>query len=105
MLKQAMAMAAVVAAVAGATVAAAPPALASGDDGRTMSAASTTGPAPLGDPVTGDGTDSRPSLAQTSLNRLRAGLPTKTDTGSVVGSVPFATQAAPLLPDGLAGTG
>ncbi|GAA3071054.1 RdlA protein [Streptomyces glomeratus] len=105
MLKQAMAMAAVVASVVGATAAAAPQALALGDDGRTTSTGSPTVSGPIGDQATGSGTSPQSSLVQTSLNRLGTGLPAQTGTGSVLPAVPDAAQAAPLLAGGSAGTG
>ncbi|MDT0469006.1 rodlin [Streptomyces gibsoniae] len=105
MLKQAMAVAAVVASVVGATALAAPQALALGDDGRTTPAGAAAAQGALGDQVTGDGTSPRSSLVQGSLDQLGAGLPTRTDTGSVVGAVPVSTQDAPLLTGGPASAG
>ncbi|MFJ5529119.1 RdlA protein [Streptomyces sp. NPDC093261] len=113
MLKQAMAVAAVVASVVGATAAAAPQALALGDDGRTTSTGSTAAPAidsaavpgTLGDPTAGDGMSPQSSLVPASLDRLGAGLPARTGTGSVIGAVPVATQDTPLLPGGRATAG
>ncbi|MEV6024304.1 RdlA protein [Streptomyces sp. NPDC052036] len=113
MLKQAMAVAAVVASVLGATAVAAPGALALGDDGRTTPAGAAAAPAvdsatvqgALTDQATGDGTSPQSSLVQGSLDRLGAGLPTRTDTGSVVSAVPVSTQGTPFLTGGRASAG
>ncbi|MGW2691364.1 rodlin [Streptomyces sp. NPDC001296] len=105
MLKQAMAVAAVVASVVGATAVAAPQALALGDDGRTTPAGAAAAPGALGDQAAGDGASPQSSLVQGSLDQLGAGLPTRTDTGSVVGTVPVSAQDAPLLTGGHASAG
>lgn len=103
-----MAVAAVVACAVAATAAAAPRALALGDDGRTTSTGSDIAPviAPAvvpgasGDQATGDGTSPQSSLLQPSLDRLGAGRPATAGTGPVAGAVPVAAQGAPLLPGG-----
>ncbi|MFE0516813.1 rodlin [Streptomyces sp. NPDC058964] len=98
MLKKAMAAAAVAASVVGASAAAAPEALAIGNDHGTTSASGVGASESFGNSATGGNLSPQESLVQGSVNKLCVGLPAKANVGSVVGVlVPVTAQDIPVL--------
>ncbi|MFF2994754.1 rodlin [Streptomyces sp. NPDC057950] len=98
MFKKAMAAAAVAASVVGVSAAAAPQALAIGDDNGTTSVSGNGATESFGNSVTGGSMSPQLSLAQGTLNKLCVGLPAKANAGSLVGVlVPVAVQDIPVL--------
>ncbi|MFK0017998.1 rodlin [Streptomyces sp. NPDC090798] len=98
MFKKAMAAAAVAASVVGVSAAAAPQALAIGDDNGTTSVSGNGAKQAFGNSVTKGKMSPQLSLAQGTLNKLCVGLPAKANVGSVVGVlVPVAVQDIPVL--------
>ncbi|CAL9568462.1 Rodlin protein RdlA [Streptomyces sp. enrichment culture] len=97
MLKKAMAMSAVVVSVVGASAAAAPQALAIGDDRGTTSGSGNHAHSEFGNQVTAGDMSPQATLLQSSLNEPCVGLPAKVNAGSVVGAVPVAVQDIPVL--------
>ncbi|MFD7456253.1 MULTISPECIES: rodlin [unclassified Streptomyces] len=97
MLKKAMAMAAVAVSVVGASAAAAPQALAIGDDRGTTSGSGNHATSKFGNQVTGGDQSPQATLVQSSLNELCVGLPAKANVGSIIGAVPITVQDIPVL--------
>ncbi|MFC3577665.1 rodlin [Streptomyces yaanensis] len=97
MFKKAMAVAAVAASVVGASAAAAPQALAIGNDGGTTSTSGNDVSEAFGNQVTQGATSPQFSLVQGSLNKVCAGVPAKANAGSLVGLVPVAVQDVQVL--------
>ncbi|MCX4762267.1 rodlin [Streptomyces sp. NBC_01275] len=97
MLKKAMAVAAVAASVMGVSAAAAPQALAIGDDAGTTSASGNGAHEAFGNSVTKGDMSPQATLVQSSLNKLCVGLPVKANVGGVVGAVPVTVQDIPIL--------
>ncbi|MET8449765.1 rodlin [Streptomyces sp. NPDC005209] len=98
MLKKAMAVAAVVASVVGASVAIAPQALAIGDDNGTTSASGVGASESFGNSVTQGNMSPQLSLVQGSLNKLCVGLPAKADVQSVAAVIAnVGVQDIPVL--------
>ncbi|MGW5663781.1 rodlin [Streptomyces sp. NPDC003758] len=97
MFKKAMAAAAVAASVVGVSAAAAPHALALGDDTGTTSTNSNTISESFGNSATSGAMSPQMSLVQGSLNKLCLGAPAKANAGSLVGLVPVAVQDVPVL--------
>ncbi|MFF8730425.1 rodlin [Streptomyces sp. NPDC015171] len=85
MLKKAMAAAAVAASVVGVSAAAAPQALAIGNDTGTRSASGTGAREAFGNQLTAGRMSPQATLVQGSLNKLCVGLPAKANAQSVVG--------------------
>ncbi|MFF2130271.1 rodlin [Streptomyces olivochromogenes] len=97
MFKKAMAAAAVAASVVGVSAAAAPQALAIGDDHGTTSVSGNGAKQAFGNSVTKGKMSPQLSLAQGTLNKLCVGLPAKVNVGSLLGGVPVAVQDVPIL--------
>ncbi|RII11200.1 hypothetical protein DSC45_29040 [Streptomyces sp. YIM 130001] len=97
MLKKAMAAAAVAASVVGVSAAAAPQALAIGDDGGTTSVSGNGSTQEYGNSATQGDMSPQLGLVQGSLNKPCIGLPAKANVGSLVGVVPVAVQDIPVL--------
>lgn len=98
MLKKAMAVAAVAASVVGVSAAAAPQALAIGDDTGTTSASGNGAHEAFGNAATKGNLSPQGALVQGSVNKLCAGVPVKANVGSLVGVlVPVAVQDIPVL--------
>ncbi|WP_306318477.1 MULTISPECIES: rodlin [unclassified Streptomyces] len=97
MLKKAMAAAAVAVSVVGVSAAAAPQALAIGDDGGTTSSSGNNATQKYGDSVATGDQSPQLGAVQGSLNKLCIGLPVKGNAGSIVGGVPVAAQDVPIL--------
>ncbi|WAZ21862.1 rodlin [Streptomyces cinnabarinus] len=85
MFKKAMAAAAVTASVVGASAAAAPQALAIGDDSGTTSASGNHAESKFGNSVTKGDMSPQASLVQGSVNKLCAGVPVKANLQGIVG--------------------
>ncbi|WP_405879849.1 rodlin [Streptomyces sp. NBC_01136] len=98
MFKKAVAAAVVAASVVGVSAAAAPQALAIGDDGGTTSVSGDNAKQSFGDSVTTGDMSPQLSLAQGALNKLCVGMPAKANAGSALGVlVPVAAQDVPVL--------
>ncbi|MFF3937835.1 rodlin [Streptomyces phaeofaciens] len=97
MLKKAMAAAAVAASVVGASAAAAPQALAIGDDVGTTSASGNGAHQSFGNSVTKGDMSPQATLVQSSLNKLCLGVPVKANLGSLAGAVPIDVQDVNVL--------
>ncbi|GGV17983.1 rodlin [Streptomyces spectabilis] len=97
MLKKSMAAAAVAASVVGMSAAAAPTALAIGDDNGTHSMSGNDAKSAFGNSATHGNMSPQLSAVQGSLNKLCAGVPIKANVGSIVGLVPIAVQDIPIL--------
>ncbi|WP_426569468.1 rodlin [Streptomyces canus] len=97
MLKKAMAAAAAAVSVIGMSAAAAPQALAIGDDSGTTSASGNGASQRFGNSVTKGDMSPQLSLVQGSLNKPCVGLPAKVNAGSLVGLVPIAVQEVDVL--------
>ncbi|MDX3527280.1 rodlin [Streptomyces sp. ID05-39B] len=98
MLKKAMAAAAVAASVVGMSAAAAPQALAIGDDSGTTSASGNGAREAFGNSVTKGDMSPQATLVQGSVNKLCAGVPVKANVASLLGVlVPVAVQDIPVL--------
>ncbi|NEB02030.1 rodlin [Streptomyces sp. SID13726] len=85
MLKKAMAVAAVAASVVGASAAAAPQALAIGNDDGTTSASGNGAQSAFGNSVTKGDMSPQAGLVQDSVNKLCVGLPVKANAQGLVG--------------------
>ncbi|NUV59874.1 RdlA protein [Streptomyces sp. CAI-85] len=97
-MKKAMAAAAVAASVVGASAAAAPQALAIGDDAGTTSASGNGAQSAFGNSVTKGDLSPQATLVQGSVNKLCLGAPVKANAGSLVGLlVPVAVQDVNVL--------
>ena len=97
MFKKAMAVAAVAASVVGASAAAAPQALALGDDSGTTSTNGTSTAQAYGNQAAQGDLSPQLSLVQGSANKPCVGLPAKANAGSLVGAVPVGVQDVPVL--------
>ncbi|AVH58647.1 MULTISPECIES: rodlin [Streptomyces] len=98
MLKKAMAAAMVAASVVGVSAAAAPQALAIGNDDGVTTANGTGAEQSYGNGATHGDQSPQLSAVQGTLNKLCVGLPAKANVGSVVGAVPVtAVQDVPVL--------
>ncbi|MEV0226346.1 rodlin [Streptomyces sp. NPDC050704] len=98
MFKKAMAAAAVAASVVGVSAAAAPQALAIGNDEGVTTANGNHSEQAYGNAKTHGKMSPQLSLVQGSLNKLCVGLPAKANVGSVVGVVPVTVlQDVPVL--------
>ncbi|MEU2302509.1 rodlin [Streptomyces antibioticus] len=97
-MKKAMAAAAVAASVVGVSAAAAPQALAIGDDAGTTSASGNGAQSAFGNSVTKGDMSPQASLVQSSVNKLCLGVPVKVNAGGLVGvPVPVAVQDVNVL--------
>src|SRR6478609_2470725 len=92
-----MAAAAVPASVVGVSAAAAPQALAIGNDGGTTSTSGNGAMQSYGNSATYGNMSPQMALIQGSLNKPCIGLPAKANLGSLVGVVPIAVQDVPIL--------
>ncbi|WP_425832139.1 rodlin [Streptomyces fractus] len=97
MLKKAMAAAAVAVSVVGVSAAAAPQALAIGDDQGTMSTSGNGSSQTYGTSETAGDMSPQLGLVQGSLNKPCVGLPAKANVGSLVGVIPVSVQDIPVL--------
>jgi len=97
MLKKAMAAAAVAASVIGVSTAAAPQALAIGDDAGTTSASGNGAREAFGNSVTKGDMSPQATLVQSSLNKLCIGLPVKGNVQGVLGALPIDVQDVNVL--------
>ncbi|MFF7328689.1 rodlin [Streptomyces sp. NPDC090306] len=96
-MKKLWATAAIAASVAGVAGAAAPQAMAIGNDGGTTSASGNGASQEFGNSATFGDMSPQLSLVQGSLNKPCIGLPAKVNAGSLVGLVPIAVQDIPVL--------
>jgi hypothetical protein len=96
-MKKLWATAAIAASVAGISAAAAPQALAIGDDGGTTSVSGYGATQSFGNSATYGSMSPQMALIQGSLNKPCVGLPAKANVGSLVGVVPIAVQDVPVL--------
>ncbi|MER6440344.1 MULTISPECIES: rodlin [unclassified Streptomyces] len=96
-MKKLWATAAIAASVAGIAAAAAPQALAIGDDGGTTSVSGNGATQSFGNSATFGAMSPQLSLVQGSLNKPCIGLPAKVNAGSLVGVIPIAVQDVPIL--------
>ncbi|MFI6345148.1 rodlin [Streptomyces sp. NPDC050560] len=97
MIKKAMAAAAITASVVGVGAAAAPQALAAGNDGGTTSVNGNGAQQAYGNSATYGNMSPQIGLIQGSLNKPCIGLPAKADVGSLVGLVPVTVQDLNVL--------
>ncbi|MFF3495963.1 rodlin [Streptomyces sp. NPDC002795] len=97
MLKKAMAAAAATASLVGIAAAAAPQALAVGNDGGTTSESGNNASQTYGNSATYGDMSPQMALIQGSLNKPCIGLPAKANVGSLVGVVPVSVQDIPIL--------
>ncbi|MEU1531220.1 rodlin [Streptomyces fagopyri] len=97
MIKKVMAAAAVAASVVGVSAAAAPQALAIGNDGGTTSTSGNGAMQSYGNSATYGNMSPQMALIQGSLNKPCIGLPAKANLGSLIGAVPIAVQDVPIL--------
>ncbi|MGR6970478.1 rodlin [Streptomyces cynarae] len=96
-MKRFMAAAAVAASVVGVSAAAAPQALAVGNDTGTTSTNGNTSTQQYGNSATYGTMSPQMALVQGSLNKPCVGLPAKVNAGSLVGLVPVGVQDIPVL--------
>lgn len=97
MLKKAMAAAAVAASVLGVSAAAAPQALAIGNDRGTTSLSGNDAAESFGNSVTRGAMSPQATLVQSSLNKLCVGLPAKADVQNILALVNVGVQDIPVL--------
>ncbi|MFS4094586.1 rodlin [Streptomyces sp. AF1A] len=97
MLRKAMATAAVVASFVGVSAAAAPQALAIGNDQGTASLAGNGAQEEFGNQVTRGDLSPQATLAQSSLNKLCVGLPAKSNAQSLAAGAHGGLQGIPVL--------
>ncbi|MER5404555.1 rodlin [Streptomyces sp. NPDC002769] len=97
MIKKVMAAAAVAASVVGVSAAAAPQALAIGNDGGTTSTSGNGATQSYGNSATFGNMSPQMALIQGSLNKPCIGLPAKANLGSLIGAVPISVQDVPIL--------
>jgi hypothetical protein len=97
MLKNVIAAAAIAASVVGMSVAAAPQALAVGDDSGTTSASGNGAYEKSGNSVTKGAMSPQATLVQGSLNKLCAGLPAAANTAALEGETLLGLQDSPIL--------
>jgi hypothetical protein len=96
-MKKLWATVAIAASVAGMSAAAAPQALAIGDDSGTTSTSGTGAMQAFGNSTTEGDMSPQLSLVQGSLNKPCVGLPAKLNPGSITGVVPVSVQDIPVL--------
>ncbi|WP_351228085.1 rodlin [Streptomyces sp. NPDC002133] len=97
MIKKVMTAVAVTASVVGASAAAAPQALAIGDDIGTVSQSGIGASQVYGNQATYGNMSPQMALVQGSLNKPCVGLPAKANAGSLVGVVPVTVQDVNVL--------
>ncbi|MBO1337410.1 rodlin [Streptomyces sp. VRA16 Mangrove soil] len=97
MIKKAVAAAAVTASLVGVSAAAAPQALAIGNDSGTTSNSGNGAEQAYGNSATYGNMSPQMALIQGSLNKPCVGLPAKANLGSLVGVVPISVQDIPVL--------
>ncbi|MFD7226702.1 rodlin [Streptomyces sp. NPDC059881] len=97
MIKKAMAAVAVTASIVGVSAAAAPQALAIGNDTGTTSASGVGASQVFGNSATYGNQSPQMALIQGSLNKPCIGLPAKANAGSLVGLVPVGVQDVNVL--------
>ncbi|MFD5817217.1 rodlin [Streptomyces sp. NPDC059618] len=97
MIKKVMAAAAIAASVVGASAAAAPQALAIGNDGGVTTANGNAASQIYGNQATYGNMSPQMALIQGSLNKPCIGLPVKGNIGSLIGVIPVAVQDVPIL--------
>ncbi|MZD06033.1 RdlA protein [Streptomyces sp. SID5785] len=97
MMKKAAAAAALTASVIGMSAAAAPSALAIGNDGGTTSLSGNDATQAYGNSATYGNMSPQMALIQGSLNKPCIALPAKANVGSLVGVVPVSVQDIPVL--------
>ncbi|MFC9931794.1 rodlin [Streptomyces sp. NPDC127190] len=97
MLKKAMAAAAVAASFVGVSAAAAPQALAIGNDHGTTSFSGNGAHEAFGNNVTKGNLSPQATLVQSSLNKLCVGLPAKVNVQSVLALLNIGVQDIPIL--------
>ncbi|CAL9568409.1 Rodlin protein RdlB [Streptomyces sp. enrichment culture] len=97
MIKKVLATAAVAASVVGASAAAAPQALAIGNDDGTTSFSGNGASQSFGNSATYGNMSPQMALIQGSFNKPCIGLPAKANVGSLVGLVPVTVQDIPIL--------
>ena len=97
MIKKGMAAAAVAVSVVGMSAAAAPTALAIGNDHGTTSLSGNGAKQAYGNSATYGKMSPQMALIQGSLNKPCIGLPAKVNAGSIVGAVPIAVQDIQVL--------
>ncbi|MGW7369345.1 rodlin [Streptomyces sp. NPDC054841] len=97
MIKKAMAAAAVTASIVGASAAAAPQALAIGNDTGTTSASGVGASQMFGNSATYGAMSPQMALIQGSLNKPCIALPAKANAGSLIGLVPVGVQDVNVL--------
>ncbi|PBC63673.1 RdlA protein [Streptomyces sp. Tue6028] len=97
-MKKLWATAAIAASLAGVSAAAAPQALAIGNDDGVTTTQGTNSTQSYGNQATNGDLSPQLSLVQGSLNKPCVGLPAKANVGSVVGAIPItAVQDVPVL--------
>ena len=97
MIKKVLASAAVAVSVVGASAAAAPQALAIGDDAGTTSASGNGAHESFGNSFTKGDMSPQATLVQSSLNKLCLGVPVKVNAGGLLGGVPVGVQDVNVL--------
>ncbi|MFJ6655901.1 rodlin [Streptomyces sp. NPDC091377] len=97
MIKKVLASAAVAASVVGVSAAAAPQALAIGNDSGTTSASGNGASQVYGNSATYGNMSPQLALIQGSFNKPCIALPAKANVGSLIGLVPIAVQDVPIL--------
>ncbi|MYV40127.1 RdlA protein, partial [Streptomyces sp. SID1328] len=97
MLKKAMAAAAVAASFVGVSAAAAPQALAIGNDTGTTSFSGNGATEAFGNNVTNGDLSPQATLVQSSVNKLCVGLPVKANVQSVLALINVGVQDIPVL--------
>ena len=97
LIKKVWASAAIAASVVGASAAAAPQALAIGNDTGTTSASGVGASQAFGNSATYGSMSPQMALIQGSFNKPCIGLPAKANAGSLVGVVPVTVQDVPVL--------
>ncbi|MEU8674608.1 rodlin [Streptomyces sp. NPDC048560] len=97
MMKKILASAAVAASVVGVSAAAAPSAMAIGNDGGTTSINGNGASQAFGNSATHGDWSPQFALIQGSLNKPCIGLPAKANVGSLIGAIPIAVQDINVL--------
>ncbi|MDQ0990997.1 rodlin [Streptomyces sp. V3I7] len=97
MIKKVLASATIAASVVGVSAAAAPQALATGNDQGTSSASGVGASQAFGNSYTTGNMSPQMALIQGSFNKPCIGLPAKANLGSLVGAIPVAVQDVPVL--------
>ncbi|WP_328555465.1 MULTISPECIES: rodlin [unclassified Streptomyces] len=96
-MKKLWATAAIAASIAGVSAAAAPQALAIGNDGGVTTVNGNGAEQSYGNQATFGDQSPQLSLVQGSLNKPCVGLPAKVNAGSLIGFIPVAVQDVPIL--------